>query len=95
MAQADLNILNFFNVTFDLKSGKHKSFRKPNDDPIYINTHSNHPPISAYHFYHVTTKHYKIMHLHTNMHSSTVGLSSNLNTRHILPMIKTRADTAT
>ena len=25
-------------------SGKHKPYRKPNDDPLYIHKHSNHPP---------------------------------------------------
>ena len=31
-------------VTFDLISGKHRPYRKPNDDPLYIHKHSNHPP---------------------------------------------------
>jgi hypothetical protein len=31
-------------VTFDLNNAKHKPYRKPNDDPLYINRHSNHPP---------------------------------------------------
>ena len=25
-------------------NAKHKPYRKPNDDPLYINKHSNHPP---------------------------------------------------
>ena len=35
---------NFLDVTFDLSTGKYKPYRKPNDDPLYINKHSNHPP---------------------------------------------------
>ena len=31
-------------VTFDLGNGKSKPYRKPNDDPLYIDRHSNHPP---------------------------------------------------
>ena len=36
---------NFLDVPFDLKNGKFKPYRKPNDDydPLYINRHSNHP----------------------------------------------------
>ena len=43
-AEANLKIVNFLDVTFDLNTGKFKPFRKPNDDPLYINRHSNHPP---------------------------------------------------
>ena len=31
-------------ITLDLKTGKHHPFRKPNDQPTYINKQSNHPP---------------------------------------------------
>ena len=34
----------FLDVTFDVSTGKYKPYRKPNDDPLYINKHSNHPP---------------------------------------------------
>ena len=37
-------MVNFLDVTFDLSTGKYKPYRKPNDDPLYINKHSNHPP---------------------------------------------------
>ena len=43
-AEVDLNVVNFLDVTFDLNNAKHKPYRKPNDDPLYINRHSNHPP---------------------------------------------------
>ena len=36
--------LNFLDITFDFSAGKYKPYRKPNDDPLYINKHSNHPP---------------------------------------------------
>ena len=39
-AEANLKIVNFLDVTFDLNTGKFKPFRKPNDDPLYINRHS-------------------------------------------------------
>ena len=35
---------NFPNLTYDLTEGIYKPFRKPNDDPVYINRSSNHPP---------------------------------------------------
>ncbi len=42
-AEANLHVVNFLDVTFDLNNGKFKPYRKPNDDPLYINRHSNHP----------------------------------------------------
>jgi hypothetical protein len=43
-AEVNLNVVNVLDVTFDLSNAKHKPYRKPNDDPVYINRHSNHPP---------------------------------------------------
>ncbi len=43
-AEANLHVVNFLDVTFDLNNGKFKPYREPNDDPLYINRHSNHPP---------------------------------------------------
>ena len=43
-SEVNLNVINVFNVTFDLNNAKHKPYRKPNDDPLYVNRHSNHPP---------------------------------------------------
>ena len=43
-AESKLHVVNFLDVTFDLSTGKYKPYRKPNDDPLYINKHSNHPP---------------------------------------------------
>ncbi len=43
-AEANLHVVNFLDVTFDLNNGKFKPYRKPNDDALYINRHSNHPP---------------------------------------------------
>ena len=41
--EANLHVVNFLDVTFDLTSGKNRPYRKPNDDPLYIHKHSNHP----------------------------------------------------
>ena len=35
----------FLDLTLDLKLGKYSPFRKPNDQPLYINVLSNHPPV--------------------------------------------------
>ena len=40
----NMKIVNFLDVTLDLNTGKHYPFRKPNDQPVYISKHSNHPP---------------------------------------------------
>ena len=34
----------FLDVTFDLLNEIYKPYRKPNNKPLYINKHSNHPP---------------------------------------------------
>ena len=43
-AESNLHVVNFLDVTFDLATGKYKPYRKPNNDPLYIHKHSNHPP---------------------------------------------------
>ena len=37
-------VANFLDATMNLASGKHSPYRKPNDMPLYIHKHSNHPP---------------------------------------------------
>ena len=39
-----MKIVNFLDITLNLKDGTYQPYRKPNDDPIYINNKSNHPP---------------------------------------------------
>ena len=36
--------VNFLDITLDLTDGTYKPYRKPNDEPLYINRLSNHPP---------------------------------------------------
>ena len=43
-AEANLNVVNFLDVTFELATGKYKPYRKPNHDPLYIHKPSNQPP---------------------------------------------------
>lgn len=40
----NLKITNFLDVTLNLSNGKYYPYRKPNDQPMYIHTQSNHPP---------------------------------------------------
>ena len=42
--EANLKIVDFLDVTFDLDSGIYKPFMKPNDTPLYVHKLSNHPP---------------------------------------------------
>ena len=39
-----LDKTDFLDVTFNLKTGKYFQFRKPNNNPLYINYKSNQPP---------------------------------------------------
>ena len=41
---ANLKIVNFFDVTFDLCTGRYQPYKKPNYTPTYINVNTNHPP---------------------------------------------------
>ena len=43
-AEANLHVVNFLDLTFDLTTGKYKPYRKPSANPLYIHKHSNHPP---------------------------------------------------
>ena len=43
-AEGNQKIVHFLDVTFDLTTFKYYPYRKPNDDPLYINSRSNHPP---------------------------------------------------
>ena len=42
--EANLKTVNFLDVTPDLSNESYKPYRKPNDNPLYINASSNHPP---------------------------------------------------
>ena len=41
--EANIKVVDFLDVTFDHNKGIHYPSRKPNNDPIYINTKSDHP----------------------------------------------------
>ena len=40
----NMKIVNFLDVTFNLTDGTYKPYKKPNDELMYLNTSSNHPP---------------------------------------------------
>ena len=42
--QTNLKIVNYLDVTFNLTTESYYPYRKPNNQPLYINTKSNHPP---------------------------------------------------
>ena len=42
--QNNLKIANYLDVTFNLNNGTYSPYRKPNNQPLYINVKSNHPP---------------------------------------------------
>ena len=42
-AEVNNQTLNFLDVTFNLQDQSYSSFRKPNNDPLYIYSRSNHP----------------------------------------------------
>ena len=37
-------IVNFLNITMNLKTGEHKPYMKPNNTHLYVHKQSNHPP---------------------------------------------------
>ena len=40
----NITTMKFLGVTFDLKTWSYKPFRKPNDELIYLDIDSSHPP---------------------------------------------------
>ena len=42
--KTNLKVVNFSDVTFNLSTEMYYPFKKPNDEPTYINAKSNHPP---------------------------------------------------
>lgn len=42
--EIQLKIVNYLDITLNLTDGTYSPYRKPNDQPLYINTKSNHPP---------------------------------------------------
>ena len=39
-----MKTVNFLGMTFDQQNNVYKTYRKPKDEPTYINKNSNHPP---------------------------------------------------
>ena len=42
--EVDYKIVDFLDVRFNLNEHSYESYRKPNNEPVYINKQSNHPP---------------------------------------------------
>ena len=42
--KCNLKNVDYLDITFDLNTGSYRPYRKSNNDTIYINTKSNHPP---------------------------------------------------
>ena len=42
--ETNLKAVNFLDVTLNLTTGKYQPYNKPDNDPLYINILSNHPP---------------------------------------------------
>lgn len=44
LTKANLNVVNFLDIKLNLINCTYRTFRKPNDNPIYTNINSTHPP---------------------------------------------------
>ena len=42
--ETNISAVNFLDTLFDLIHDIYKPYQKPNDNPVYINKNSNHPP---------------------------------------------------
>ena len=42
--EVNKKIVDFLDVRFNLNDQTYEPYRKPNNNPVYINKHSNHPP---------------------------------------------------
>ena len=43
-SETNIKIVNFLDVTLNLSTGKCQPYNKPDNDPLYIDVNSNHPP---------------------------------------------------
>ena len=43
-SKTNLKIVNFLDVTLNLSTGKYQPYNKPDNDPLYIDVNSDHPP---------------------------------------------------
>lgn len=43
-AQVNHQVVNFLDITLNLNNGKFAPYRKPNNEPLYVDSRSNHPP---------------------------------------------------
>ena len=42
--KCNLKVVDYLDATFNLNEGSYKPYKKPNDETLYINAKSNHPP---------------------------------------------------
>ena len=42
--ECNKKVINYLDATFNLNNGSYRPFRKPDDETMYINVHSDHPP---------------------------------------------------
>ena len=42
--KTNLKVVHFLDIELDLINNTYRSYKKPNDKPMYINVNSNHPP---------------------------------------------------
>ena len=45
-ATANMKVVNFLDITFNLEEETFKPYNKPGNIPIYVHKQSNHPPIN-------------------------------------------------
>ena len=42
--EANKKLIDFLDITMDLRTGEHKPYMKPNNTPLYVHNKNNHPP---------------------------------------------------
>ena len=84
--EANKQIINFLDITFNLNRSTYQPFTKPNTSLQYVHRESNHPPItqrtalpastSGCHPYHLTKHPFTQQHLLTRKHSMKVDTTT-------------------
>ena len=93
-AQVNHQSVNFLDVTFNLTEERYQPYRKPNNEPIYIDSRSNHPPaiIRQLQIYPLISKPSIHQHQPTRMHYVAVIMILIYNT---MPRIQVKLTTPT
>ena len=77
-SETNLRIVNFLDVTLNLSTGKYQTYNKPDNDPLYIDVNSIHPPNISKNLPNSLSKRKNKLSSNEHVFNSTKGLYNNV-----------------